>query len=387
MKNISTKVKATVVAVICIGLAIVYNGHKIAEKNNARKPEPTQISAPDVSVILALPGKYQAYVKSHGEAKAHWALALKSQVTGKVTSLSQAFETGKIISEGDILANIDNTEYLQAVASAKSSLAEALLALQEEKDLSVQAKREWERSGVTKEPTSPLAFRTLQLEAAQALANEAEHRLQTAIRDEKNTYIRAPFNAVVLSRDIALGSYVVAGEIIANINSSDKVEVYVPLTLSQFQNINPDLSGEVTLTGVTTDLRWQGYIDRVENHLETSSRQRNIVIAVDAPFKQVKPLIAGSFVEVEIAGKVLNGVLKIPASAVSQNGQVWYVDVNNTLVSVIANKIFERGKFVYISPLEGVENPNIVIRPLVSYLNGMVVNPVDVALNAALNEE
>ena len=391
MKIISTKLIVTLLAVICIGLAIVYNGYKIAEKNNAHKPEPAQVAAPEVSVMLATPNTYQAYVKSHGEAKAHWSLALKSQVTGMVTSLSQVFETGTIVNEGDILVNIDNTEYLQAISSAKSNLAEALLALQEEKDLSAQAKREWARSGVTEEPSSPLALRTLQLEAAQALAQEAEHRLQTAIRDEKNTHIRAPFNAVILSRDIDLGSFVVAGDAIASLNSSDKVEVYVPLTLSQFQNINPDLSGEVTLTGVTSDLQWQAYIQRVENHLDSSSRQRNIVVAVDAPFTKENPLIPGTFVEVEIAGKHLNDVLKIPASAVSQDGKVWYVNTNNTLVSVIADKVFERGDFVYISPIDNVEKPIIVIRPLVSYLDGMEVKPIDVTskvpLTAAVNGE
>lgn len=376
MKLLSPTAVVTVVAILCIGLAVAYNGHKMAERNASPKPQVAEVSAPSVSVVQVFPSTHQAYVNGHGEAKAHWALTLKAQVEGEVTSLTNVFKTGSIVTKGTVLGNIDNTEYLQAIASAKASLADAQLALQEEKDLGEQARREWERSGVTEDPSSPLVFRKLQLVAAQAAENNAKYSLKTAFRDEKNTEIGAPFDAVILSRDIDLGSYVSVGDTLATLNSSDKVEVFVPLSLSQFENLNPNLSGEVLLSDVSTGMKWKGYIDRVENHLDTSSRQRNVVVAVDQPFEQKTPLLPGTFLSIEIAGKVLNKVLKVPASAVSQDGQVWYVDENNTLVSVLANKIFERDDLVYLTPIEGNDVSNIVVRPLVSYLSGMLVNPV-----------
>lgn len=376
MKLLSPTAVVTVVAILCIGLAVAYNGHKMAEKNASPKPKVAKVSAPSVSVVQVFPNTYQAYVNSHGEAKAHWALTLKAQVEGEVTSLTNVFKTGSIVTKGTVLGSIDNTEYLQAIASAKVSLADAQLALQEEKDLGEQARREWKRSGVTEDPSSPLVFRTLQLVAAQAAENNARYSLKTALRDEKNTEIGAPFDAVILSRDIDLGSYVSIGDTLATLNSSDKVEVFVPLALSQFETLNPNLSGEVVLSDISTGMQWTGYIDRVENHLDTSSRQRNVVVAVDKPFEQTTPLLPGTFLSIEIAGKFLNKVLKVPASAVSQDGQVWYVDEKNTLVSVLANKIFERDDFVYLTPIEGGDVSNIVVRPLVSYLNGMLVSPV-----------
>jgi RND family efflux transporter MFP subunit len=376
MKLLSPTVVVTVVAIICIGLAVAYNGHKMAEKNASPKPKVAKVSTPSVSVVQVFPNTYQAYVNSHGEAKAHWALTLKAQVEGEVTSLTNVFKTGSIVTKGTVLGKIDNTEYLQAIASAKVSLADAQLALQEEKDLGEQARREWKRSGVTEDPSSPLVFRTLQLVAAQAAENNARYSLKTALRDEKNTEIGAPFDAVILSRDIDLGSYVSVGDTLATLNSSDKVEVFVPLSLSQFETLNPNLSGEVVLSDISTGMQWTGYLDRVENHLDTGSRQRNVVVAVDQPFEKTTPLLPGTFLSIEIAGKFLNKVLKVPASAVSQDGQVWYVDEKNTLVSVLANKIFERDDFVYLTPIEGSDVSNIVVRPLVSYLNGMLVSPV-----------
>ena len=376
MKIFSTPVIVTVAAITCIALAIVYNGQKLAEKNAAPKSAITEVNVPDVSVLHVSATTHKAYINGHGEATAHWDLTLKSQVQGEVKSISELFNTGNMVSKKSVLVNVDNTEYLQAISSAKASLADAQLALQEQNDLSSQAKREWQRSGITQKPSSPLVFRTLQLAAAQATADDAQYSLQTALRDEKNTHVSAPFDAVILSRDINLGSYISVGDTIATLNSSDRAEVFVPLSLSQFNNVKADLSGEVILSDIATGIKWQGYIDRVENHLDTSSRQRNIVVAVDQPFEQTTPLLPGTFLSVEIAGKTLSNVIEIPASAVSQDGQIWYVDANNTLVSVLAKKVFERGDFVYISPIEGIDMSKIVVRPLVSYLNGMLVNPV-----------
>lgn len=376
MKISPVPVVVTIVAIVCIGLAISYNGQKMAQQANGTKPEPAKSVAPNVSVINAVPSTYQAYVSGHGEAKAHWALSLKAQVKGEITGMSEQFATGNVVKKGQVLAQIDNTEYLQTVASAKATLADAKLALQEEQDLGNQAKREWQRSGVTQAPSSPLVFRTLQLEAAQATADNAQYALQTAQRDEKNTHISAPFDAVILSRDIDLGTYVSIGDTLATLNSTDKVEISVPLSLSQWQNLASDKSGEVILSDVTTQNQWQGYIARFEQHLDDSSRQRSVVVALDKPFEQVTPLLPGTFLAVQIAGKTLNNVIKLPASAVSQGGLIWYVNEQNTLVSVKAQKLFERGDYVYISPIEGHTNLRVVARPLVSYLNEMLVNPV-----------
>ena len=376
MKISPVPVVVTLVAIVCIGLAISYNGQKMAQQANGPKPEPAKSVAPNVSVINAVPSTYQAYVSGHGEAKAHWALSLKAQVKGEITNMSEQFATGNVVKKGQVLAQIDNTEYLQAVASAKATLADTKLALQEEQDLGNQAKREWQRSGVTQAPSSPLVFRTLQLEAAQATADNAQYALQTAQRDEKNTHISAPFDAVILSRDVDLGTYVSIGDTLATLNSTDKVEISVPLSLSQWQNLASDKSGEVILSDVTTQNQWQGYIARFEQHLDDSSRQRSVVVALDKPFEQATPLLPGTFLAVQIAGKALNNVIKLPASAVSQEGLIWYVNEQNTLMSIQAQKLFERGDYVYISPIEGHTNLRVVARPLVSYLNDMLVNPI-----------
>ena len=376
MKIVSAPVIVTLLAIGSIALAVIYNGHKIEEKANAPRPMVNEVDAPEVSVISVKPGEYQTYISSHGEAKAHWELSLNAQVEGEVITVTDEFETGRNIKKGQVIANIDNTDYLQAIASAKADIADAQLTYQEESDLAEQAKREWARSGVKQEPSSPLVFRTLQLEAAKTTVESAKQSLKAAIRNEGNTHIRAPFDAVILTRSIDLGSYVNVGDTVATLNSTDKIEVSVPLSLNQWQYLTDDNSGCVLLKDLNTGHTWSGYIDRKEQHLDDASRQRNIIVALDNPFEAEKPLIPGTFLSVEIGGKQLQNVLELPSSAISQDGDVWYANEQNKLVNVTANKLFERDELVYISPIYGVDEALIVVRPLVSYLSGMSVTPV-----------
>lgn len=387
MKISPTPILITIVAVVCIGLAIAYNTKLMAESANAPRPAPSKVSAPSVTVIRATPGSYQAYVSGHGEAQAHWALTLKAQVQGEVTAMSPQFVTGNMVPKDAVLATIDSTQYAQAVASAKATLADAELALQEEQDLGAQAKREWQRSGVTQAPSSPLVYRTLQLKAAQTNVDNARFALKTAERDEKNTRISTAFDGVILSRDIDLGSYVNVGDTIATLHSTDKVEIAVPLSLDQWQNLGSEPSAPVTLQDVTTGTRWTGYVARFEQHLDVTSRQRNVIVALDNPFEQATPLLPGTFLSAEITGKKLSNVIKLPASAVAQNGQIWFVDEQNALVNVMADKVFERGDFVYIKPIDGMAEVNVVIRPLVSYLKGMFVSPTLEELSPVAEEQ
>lgn len=376
MKTSTVRIIVTLAAIACIGLAVVYNGQKMAQKNAQKPPAASQTNAPDVTVITAKPASYQAVVSGHGQAKAHWALTLKAQVEGELISLSNDFESGKLVNKGLMLAQIDPTASEQALATAKATLAAAELAWQEEKDLADQAKREWQRSGITEQPSSPLVFRSLQLASAQASVEDARAAVKTAQRDLNNSRISAPFDAVILTRDVDLGEYINTGETIATLNSTDRVEISVPLSLLQWQNLSNQINAKVNLVDVTTGTQWQGYVARYENHIDESSRQRTVIVALDLPFEQSTPLLPGTFVAVEIMAKTLNNVIQLPASALAQDGKIWFVDNNNRLATHQAEKVFERNNNIYIKPFSDTESVNIVVRPLVSYLVGMQVNPV-----------
>ncbi|TXR54390.1 efflux RND transporter periplasmic adaptor subunit [Reinekea thalattae] len=342
-------------------------------------------SAPKIDVVSVSAQSYVAEVTGYGEASAHYQVTYSAEVSGRVSSVSEDFASGNIVAAGTLLATIENTSYLQAVALAQSNLADARLDLLEEERTGEQVRLQWRSSGLGGEPDSELVLREPQLVAAQAAYENAKYSLEKAEQDLSKTEIRAPFDALIVSRDIQPGSYVQTTTTVATLYSTDRVEVEVPLSLGQWQNLpklnNFDLlNSENTIAAKLNDaedkLTWQGYVSRVELHVDTSSRQRSIIVAVDNPFGLDTGLFPGTFVKVDIEGRELQRVWALPSSAISQSGEIWYVEQGNKLAKASVEKYFEKAGVVYIAPLAGMDDAQVIKRPLSNYVVGMQINPI-----------
>ncbi|MEZ7225531.1 efflux RND transporter periplasmic adaptor subunit [Alteromonas sp. DY56-G5] len=190
-----------------------------------------------VGVIDVTADSYNAKVRGYGQVVPQDSLSLVAQVSGQVTDISSSFKTGALVANNTVLARIDDTNYQQALASANATYQAAVVSLEEERLQGIQAKDEWTRSGLDGEPLSALVLREPQLKAAQATLDEAEQSVNSAKRDLAFTSLRAPFNALVVSRDIALGSYVQAGSAVATLYSADIAEVAIGLSPSQWAQL------------------------------------------------------------------------------------------------------------------------------------------------------
>ncbi|MFM2643935.1 efflux RND transporter periplasmic adaptor subunit [Vibrio chagasii] len=408
MKLNTITIAITLVAGSSIFAALAYNGSQVApapQKANeltasesqamsvgsqsigAKSIETTTLAASQqqqVSVVIATLGDYQAEVVGYGEAKSRYELMFSTEVGGRVETISSQFETGQVIGQGELIANIDSTSYQQAVTQAKANVAQAQLDLLEEQRQGEQAKSEWQRSGLSGEPDSPLVLREPQLAQVTAALKNAKLELVKAEQDLEKTTLVAPFDSLVVSRDVQPGSYAQTGAQIATLYSIDEVEVSVPLSESQWLSLpssdNTQLKEQpwpVTLSSSDGQFQWQGYVERVEQHLQQDTRQRSLIVKVDNPLEQEKDLYPGTFVQATISGKQLTQLWELPASALSQQGDLWFVGDNGQLSKSHANVEFEKGGLIYIDPTKlGVEiddSVQVVKRPLSSFKAGMVV--------------
>ncbi|MFZ8199224.1 efflux RND transporter periplasmic adaptor subunit [Alteromonas portus] len=377
---------------------------KTQQKGSAQLTELAQ-----VGVISVTADSYNARVKGYGQVVPQDSLSLVAQVSGQVTDISSSFKTGALVPNNTVLARIDDTSYQQALASANATYQAAVVSLEEERLQGIQAKDEWTRSGLDGEPLSALVLREPQLKAAQATLDEAEQSVSSAKRDLAFTSLRAPFNALVVSRDIALGSYVQAGSAVATLYSADIAEVAIGLSPSQWAQLptaaETQLSGDVplnwavTLTDTTTGNKWEASIIRAEWHQSDTTRQRNAIAVVEKPLTQSTPLLFGSFVQADIEGRLLDNVWKLPASAISQKQEVWIVmPSTGQLAKFTPSVLFESEGYAYITPpkisditgsvgaeISGGSMPEqagelhqalVVARPLNSYLVNTKVLPV-----------
>lgn len=324
---------------------------------------------------------YQAEVVGYGESHSQYELTYTSEVSGRVLTMSEDFATGKVVKKSTLLAKIDDTSYRQALAEAEASVASAELALLEEQRQGVQAKLEWERSGLSGQPDSPLVLREPQLANAQATLKNAQQSLKKAQQDLDNTLIRAPFDALVVTRDLQPGSYVQAGSQIATLYSVESVEIAIPLAQSQWNTLprfdnSQAKSWTVSLSSADNQSQWQGYVARTEQHLSQDTRQRSLIVKVDSPLQLEPPLFPGTFVTANIPGSSLDNLWQVPASAISQQGDIWLVDEQGLLGKASADIRFAKESSVYISPVNDAAVARVVKRPLSSFQASMKVEAV-----------
>ncbi|GGP45195.1 hemolysin D [Shewanella algicola] len=395
MKLNRLNVIVTVLSLGSIFVAVGYTASHLPSPPNQKAPQVEQVEKPvatttaasllpQVGVVAVSGHEYQAEVIGFGEAKPRYELTLSAEVSGKVIQLDRQFESGQVIKKGTVLGKINDTSYQQALTQAQTDVAQAELDLLEEQREGEQAKAEWLRSGLSGEPASPLVLRTPQLAQATAALENAKQALKKAKQDVAYTNITAPFDALIISRNIQPGSYVQAGTELGTLYSVAEVEINVPLSEMQWKNLpvfdNAELAKtpwSVALQSTDGQYQWQGYIERVEQHLTETSRQRSLVVVVDDPLAQQTDLYPGTFVKTNIQGKSLTNLWQLPSSAISQQGDIWFVDDNGLLAKSAANIAFEKGGFVYVTPMTNKQDMpakmQIVKRPLSNFKVGTKV--------------
>jgi membrane fusion protein (multidrug efflux system) len=376
---------AVVAAVAVLVLVFMFTGQKIAQQANkplADVEESAQVA--EVSVVTVTTAAYTPTIEAYGSAEAYYQLSLTSEVAGKVVKLSDQFDAGFSVKEGDVLVQLGDSAYQSALAEAKNNLASAEVDYLEAQREAEQAKIEWKSSGLTGEPASSLVLYEPQLKAAKAALDYAKRQVISAQHDLNQTKIKAPFDGLVVSRDIAKGSYISANGEVGSLYSIDRVEIELPLsqrTLSNLETASALDSGKQTaqVSSVESLDQWTGYVRRIEKHLDEETRQQSIVLAVDAPLEQTPALYPGTFVKAQIQGRSQEGVWKLPTSSLSQRGEVWYV-ADALLKKFSAEAVASETDAIYIRPPSELvdQKVQVLVQPLSSYVDGMKVSAVEV---------
>jgi multidrug efflux pump subunit AcrA (membrane-fusion protein) len=141
---------------------------------------------------------FTVVLDSQGAVSARTESTLIPQVSGEVMRVADNFREGGFFDEGDILLEIDPSDYKTALTIAQANLAEAQVRLAEEEAQTSQAQRDWDRLGEGDIPTD-LVLRVPQLALARASVAAAEARVEEARRNLERTRITAPYDGRVLS--------------------------------------------------------------------------------------------------------------------------------------------------------------------------------------------
>ena len=345
---------------------------------------------PLVETIAAPAQLLRVTVKGHGTVRPSEEIELVPQVAGIVVWKSPRFESGGFFKRGELLLQIDPRDYRLAVEVAQAEVAQSQYALEVARGEAGIARQEWEMIQGAEGDSNPLALHVPQLRAAEARLQAARARAEEARLRLERTELYAPFDGRVGATRLDRGQFAFAGQSLARIHATGAVEVVVPVATEDLAWIELPVDGgggnrreqgaAVAAIGEGGEKsapqpaspgaavsgryagrqhRWQGVVRRVEGELDPRSRMANLVIEVADPYADPEaPLLVGAFVDVEIAGRAVDGVRALPRHALRDGGGIWVAAADSTLRVRPADLVHRRGEevLVYadIEPGEGV---------------------------------
>ena len=277
---------------------------------NKKAPEkkPSKRPTPYVSVQSVELSRLTQKIFSQGVVTPLYDTTLTAQVSGEVVSLSPAFVVGGFVNQGETLISIDPFNYEVALQQAKANLASARAAFILERAQGQVAEAEWEK--ISSASPSALGLRKPQQEQALAAVKAAEAAVKRAQKDLDRTQVAAPYNALIRSRKVSVGTFVTVGSPLGDIADTSIAEIRLPVSQNDFAFAsNPAESASVQLG--SDQQRWHATIARTEGVIDNNTRMQYLVAKVVEPYRLDPPLRFGTFVSAEITGRVLENALEV----------------------------------------------------------------------------
>jgi len=365
------------IIVLAIGIAGLV-GISALKKPPEEKPVVDTTPLVSVEAIEYKPMTFS--VSSYGVVAAKYDTELVAQVSGEIIYLADKFVKGGFVKKGDILAKIDPSDYEAGLLDSQANVASAKANMVQERANGEVALREW--AEITNSKPTALSLRKPQLAQELAKLKSAEADLLRSHRDLERTVIRAPYDALISSREIGLGAYVTTGSKIGHIYNTDTAEIRLPLADKEMQYLDQKgTHSEVTLMGnfAGSKQQCQGKIVRSEGVVDSKSRMTYLVAEIEDPYglkTDKNELRFGTYVTANIQGSNAGNVAVIPRHLIV-NGLVAIMDSDNTLRYKPVKIIRQEGANVVIS--EGLDPGMEVITSALDYpLEGMkLALPVD----------
>lgn len=314
---------------------------KLSVESEDKKSEPAVKQMLRTSVKELSVTDYPVVVKTSGIIQSHNEVTLSVEVSGKIVRINPLFEVGSYFKSGDLLVELDATDYQNALAVAKAQALSATSAL----DLATQTHdrmRQLIRTNNVSE--AELNEAAAQRKQAGAQLDAAQAAVERASSDLERTKVLAPFDGRVRQKSVGLGQLVAPGTPLGIAFAVDFAEVRLPIAARESQFLDlPEHVGDAAIDVVLQDavntdskLQWRGKIVRTEGALDVDSLELYVIARIDDPFglrSGQPPLRIGQPVTGLIAGKVLEQVIAIPRSAVRQLDQVYLIDPSHMTVS------------------------------------------------------
>ncbi len=295
-----------------------------SENNSTTNPRTRQVS---VEILIAKPKPLLNKIFSNGTLISNEEVELRSEVSGKVTSI--LFIEGKRVKKGEVLVKINDSE-LQA--TLKKNKSQEFLA----RDREYRYKQLLEKN-LTSQQEYDLQLSELNSVLADVEFTEAQL---------KKTEIVAPFDGVVGLRSVSIGSYISPETKIASLQSINPIKVDFSVPQKYFGLIK---EGKAILVRLSSSQNtYSGKIFAVEPKVDQNTRtiQARAIIPNDKG-----ELTPGAYVEIDIILENIENSILIPTEALVPDfeGEKVFIYKNGRAVSQIVQTGIRTEKEIQIT--------------------------------------
>jgi RND family efflux transporter MFP subunit len=330
-------------------------------------------------------------VRAMGNVRPAREVILRPRVSGKIVEQSEAFVPGGHFDAGELMVQIDQSDYLDTIQQRRSELQQAQATLKIERGDQAVAREELELlEADIPEINRDLILRKPQVNQAKASVQSAQAALSQARANLERTTIEAPFDGHLVSRSVTAGNNVSQGEQLASYVGSDRywIELAVPVSHLRWIEVPDRSKTEGSPARVTNPDTWgedayrQGRVTRLIGRLETQSRMAQVLVSVEDPLGLAeehhdKPrLILDAFVDVQLKGDRLEDVVVIDRAFLREGDVVWVMNEDDRLEIRDVSVAFRGKERAYIE--SGLNDGDRVIQTNLSApVAGMLLRTAD----------
>jgi len=307
---------------LVLTLLIVSCGPDDGQKKGAA----VDLAAPVEAAAIAR-GSITRYRTFNGSLEAEAEFMVAPKISGRVERL--AVDLADTVTRGQVVAELDDDEYIQAVAQAGADLTVAKAKLVEAENGLEIAKREFERvqtlkkRGVASESQldtimADLSAKQAQLEVAAAQVTRSEALLETARIRLGYTKVTADWSGgddqrIVAQRYVDAGNTVSANAPLLLIVELDPVTGIIFVTEKDYAHLQ---NGQVVQlsTDAYAGENFTGRITRISPIFRQETRQARVELTVDNPRFRLKP---GMFIRATVEMESLDDATIVPESALT----------------------------------------------------------------------
>lgn len=340
--------------------------------------KPPEKTARLVTTEVVKSGDYNVSLLGYGVVQAEQQITLQARVSGTVRQLGPKFVPGASFKKGEVLVQLDDTDYRIELQTAQAALAQAKSNLTTELGNQVVAQSDFDLLGLNVDDRErALILRKPQLEAAKAAVQSAQAGVDRARVNLERTVLRAPFDGVVVSREASVGAQVSATTALGVLASSEAYWISVAVPQADLKWIRFPEGQQAGSTVCVSDASSSeagchtGTVLSLQTSVQDNGRQAQVLVEVPrSNRKNLQPLLLAQYVKVRFDGIELSNVFKLAPSSVHNNA-VWINDDGELEIRPV-NIAFRSAEYVLVD--QGLrDNEEIVTSNLGSPVNRMAI--------------